>query len=566
MKLFYQIVGFTLSLFISNLLYSQCDTNRYVSPIFNSITQHTNVKYGVAERWNIPYNDEDLYMNIFTPDADTLVKRPLMIWVHPGGFLNGNKELQDMMALCDSFARRGYVTATIDYRKGFNPLSNTSAERAVYRGTQDLRTAIRFLKEKHNIYGIDTNYTFIGGSSAGAFAVIHTIYMDQNEAPSSIQSGIGYPALGCLDCTGNNYSHAMNITGFVNLWGAIGDSTWINADETTPGLHVHGKADGTVPFGVGHPFAVPTTPITHGSRSISNQLTSYNIPHTTYFVDGQGHEFHGTSNGDWDSPPTPYWDTIYNLIENHYSSILRKSTYAIQGNENVCKNDTLTYRITGPTNYKFCWEVNNGDIIHAEGDSVQIVFTQSGQATIKAKQFSEIARYNGESSFIVDVNPNPTVNFISTANGMAVTFSPLPTGFVNYNWQFGDGNASSAMSPTHIYSNTGNYTVALSVTDQNGCKAQQVKTMDFTSLSVLSNEVNGLKIYPNPTSDVLIVTGEVELKKLYIYSNLGQLVQKNDLQGKQQNCDVSQLTEGHYILKIVDINGNVNASKISIKR
>src|SRR5690554_8203526 len=98
-----------------------------------------------------------------------------------------------MMALCDSFARRGYVTATIDYRKGFNPLSNTSAERAVYRGTQDLRAAIRFLKEKHNTYGIDTNYTFIGGSSAGAFAVIHTIYMDQNEAPSSIQSGIGYP-------------------------------------------------------------------------------------------------------------------------------------------------------------------------------------------------------------------------------------------------------------------------------------------------------------------------------------------------------------------------------------
>src|SRR5690554_6313027 len=95
---------------------------------------------------------------------------------------------------------------------------------------------------------------------------------------------------------------------------------------------------------------------------------------------------------------------------------------------------------------------------------------------------------------------------------------------------------------------------------------QQVKTMEFTSLSVLSNEVNGLKIYPNPTSDVLIVTGEVELKKLYIYSNLGQLVQKHDLQGKQQNCDVSQLTEGHYILKIVDINGNVNASKISIKR
>ncbi|HZH85776.1 MAG TPA: PKD domain-containing protein [Brumimicrobium sp.] len=545
-------------------VYSQCDTVRYEKPLFNSITQHVNVKYGEAQRWNIPYNDEDLYMNIFTPDNDTLSKRPLMIWVHPGGFLNGSKELQDMMALCDSFAQRGYVTATIDYRKGFNPLSNTSAERAVYRGTQDLRSAIRFLKAKHNLYGIDTNYTFIGGSSAGAFAVIHTVYMNQNEAPSSIASGFGYPALGCLDCTGNNYVHGMNISGYVNLWGAIGDSTWINANETAKGLHIHGKADGTVPFGVGHPFAVPTTPITHGSRSITNKLSALNIPHTKYFVDGQGHEFHGTSNGDWNNPPTPYWDTIYNLIEDHYISILRKNTFPIQGNDLACINDTLTYRIATPNNYKICWEVINGTLLHAAGDSAQIVFSNAGNAEINVKQFTEIAAYNGTSSLSVEVT-EPIVDFIGTMNGMSVSFNSTPTGFDSYQWDFGDGNSSNLENPTHSYSNAGIYTVVLNVADTNGCHASLEKTLDFSTLDVLNNELTGLKIYPNPTRNLLNITSENDLKTLVLYSSQGQIIKTIDVQGKSQQIDMAYLNSGIYFLKVIDVFGSMNTSLISVE-
>src|SRR5699024_5631758 len=113
--------------------------------------------------------------------------------------------------------------------------------------------------------------------------------LDQDEMYSSINAGLGYPALGCLDCTGNDYNHNMDITGYVSLWGAIGDSTWIQADETTPGLLVHGTSDGTVPFGIGHPFGVPTMPKTQGSRPIHNQLNHLGIPHEYYFVEGEGH-------------------------------------------------------------------------------------------------------------------------------------------------------------------------------------------------------------------------------------------------------------------------------------
>ena len=56
-----------------------------------------------------------------------------------------------------------------------NPFSQVSAERSVYRGLQDGRAAVRYLKENANIINIDTNNVFMLGSSAGAFVTIHNI-------------------------------------------------------------------------------------------------------------------------------------------------------------------------------------------------------------------------------------------------------------------------------------------------------------------------------------------------------------------------------------------------------
>lgn len=39
---------------------------------------------------------------------------------------------------------------------------------------------------------------------------------------------------------------------------------------------------------------------------------------------------------------------------------------------------------------------------------------------------------------------------------------------VSYNWNFGDGETSSEQNPTHVFQNSGNYTVTLEVTDNSG--------------------------------------------------------------------------------------------------
>ena len=70
--------------------FAQCDTNRYVNPIFNSVYKHSNVKYGEAPVWTIPYNNTDLLMDIYEPVGDTISNRPVIVFAHTGAFFSVN--------------------------------------------------------------------------------------------------------------------------------------------------------------------------------------------------------------------------------------------------------------------------------------------------------------------------------------------------------------------------------------------------------------------------------------------------------------------------------------------
>ena len=85
------------------------------------------------------------------PAGDTETNRPTIVFAHGGGFSTGSKSVDDMKAFCDTFALKGYVTVTIDYRQGVEVVDNANLHynRAAYRGMQDGRTAIRFLRRKH---------------------------------------------------------------------------------------------------------------------------------------------------------------------------------------------------------------------------------------------------------------------------------------------------------------------------------------------------------------------------------------------------------------------------------
>ena len=58
------------------------------------------------------------------------------------------------------------------------------------------------------------------------------------------------------------------------------------------------------------------------------------------------------------------------------------------------------------------------------------------------------------------------------------------TGVVNYQWDFGDGNSSGLLNPSHTYTSNGSYTIKLIVTNSNGCTDTIIKANDVTVGSV----------------------------------------------------------------------------------
>ena len=126
---------------------------RYLDEIFDEVTKTEDIVYGNAPdlpfwfwfEWNT--YDIDLDMDVYEPQGDTLSDRPVIIFVHTGSFFSGHNELDDVVDLSISAAKRGYVAISINYRLGVNMLSTYSAERAVFRAVQDGSAAIRYLRE-----------------------------------------------------------------------------------------------------------------------------------------------------------------------------------------------------------------------------------------------------------------------------------------------------------------------------------------------------------------------------------------------------------------------------------
>ncbi len=190
-------------------------------------------------------NTQDLDMDIYFPSAasENLTERPFILLLHGGGFQSGNKSL--MTNYCTQLAQKGFVAATMDYRKGWNTSIPTDQVKAGYRVQQDANAALRFIVENANVVDIDTSWIFIGGQSAGAIASFFTSYTDQQEWELEFP---GIEAeLGSLNTSGNNITHSFSLKGIFNNWG-MALSTSIDTPDLLPTISFHGGQDSTVPI------------------------------------------------------------------------------------------------------------------------------------------------------------------------------------------------------------------------------------------------------------------------------------------------------------------------------
>ncbi len=121
-------------------------------------------------------SEDCLYLNVWTPQAGSAGKRPVMMWIHGGAlvFGSGNIALYDGSA----YARRGAVVVTINYRMGalgffsHPAIDGADASAPVNYGLFDQVAALRWVRDNIAAFGGDPGNVTIFGESAGAQSVL----------------------------------------------------------------------------------------------------------------------------------------------------------------------------------------------------------------------------------------------------------------------------------------------------------------------------------------------------------------------------------------------------------
>ena len=238
MKLIRPVAMVLLMLLFMNISTAQ----RFKAAVFQTVDSINAIAYGSAI--NIKGSAETLLMDLIFPQGDTMKKRPLVVFIHGGGFQSNSRKGSYSAMVCQGFAKRGFVTATIDYRLGIeNQKTEADYANALYRAQQDGRAAIRYLKKHAAQYGIDTNQVFLTGSSAGSKTAMAIAYMDESELPA----GIDIQKWGSLEGTGGSEGYSSKVHGVMNAWGAMIDFNWIKKGDA-PLFNTSGTMDKTVAF------------------------------------------------------------------------------------------------------------------------------------------------------------------------------------------------------------------------------------------------------------------------------------------------------------------------------
>jgi len=121
-------------------------------------------------------SEDCLYLNIWTSAKSNREKRPVVVWIHGGGFVNGSGSV----AIYDgqSMAKKGVIFVTINYRLGifgFFSLPELSAESPHHvsgnYAIMDQIAALQWVHRNIEAFGGDPDNVTIDGQSAGSMSV-----------------------------------------------------------------------------------------------------------------------------------------------------------------------------------------------------------------------------------------------------------------------------------------------------------------------------------------------------------------------------------------------------------
>ncbi|QFU25005.1 immune inhibitor A [Shewanella eurypsychrophilus] len=141
----------------------------------------------------------------------------------------------------------------------------------------------------------------------------------------------------------------------------------------------------------------------------------------------------------------------------------------------------------GNGNYSYLWNFGDNGATSAE-EAPTYTYQDSGSYLVTLTVTDgQGASVESTQAVTVDLPVAPIAGFTFVTSDLDVTFTDTTTGgegAMTYLWNFGDGQSSTAQSPTHTYAAAGSYTVIMTVTDSLGIESNRSTSITVTAAVV----------------------------------------------------------------------------------
>ena len=140
-------------------------------------------RYDISKKYHqqksipyVSYGVRELVLDIFSDDNKTGTTKPGVIMIHGGGWRSDDRDL--MYPLAGYLAEHGYIAVPVEYR--------LSPEASYPAAVDDINSAVTWIREHGQNFGVDTSKIVIlgcsaGGQLAGLIGLKYGTYSDTEE-------------------------------------------------------------------------------------------------------------------------------------------------------------------------------------------------------------------------------------------------------------------------------------------------------------------------------------------------------------------------------------------------
>lgn len=279
----------------------------YEDLVFGSGLAHTQTS---TEASPVP-----LKLDVYCPDTNS-TNRPVMMFIHGGGFTGGIKHKPEIIEMGKYYASRGWVYISIDYRTteelgsidgmseqeiidyyhgiappewiefildGAESTKNVQQGIAMYAAQRDAKAALRWVVANADTYNIDTDEIAVGGASAGAITTIALGISNQSDFRDELTINED-PTLSTT-----NLNETYEVQSLVYFWGS---NTKIELYNSVYQVDRYDSADPELFMAHGDGYD-PVTPY-EGALALQDIYDSLGIHSELVTLEGHGH-------GAWDA-------------------------------------------------------------------------------------------------------------------------------------------------------------------------------------------------------------------------------------------------------------------------